>query len=185
VLRTRPKRTIYLAEAGAPARPKLRAHWRPAQHTEARQAGRYQIFRHLSSMPTNKQDLKTLSLLGKKGAPSRNLEVFPNHAPGKISVTLHCKEFTCLCPMTGQPDYAQIEIVYTPDRYVVESKSMKLYLESYRSEGVFHEHLAVDIASDFVKFVKPRTLDVTVHFNVRGGIAISATYHYDKSRTIK
>ncbi len=131
-------------------------------------------------MPTTKKDLKTLTLLGKPAKPSRTMEVFPNHAPGQITVTLHCEEFTCVCPLTGQPDFATLEITYVPNQWVVESKSLKLYLESFRNEGVFHEHLAVDIGRDFAEFVKPLDLDVTVHFNVRGGIAISATYHYPK-----
>ena len=131
-------------------------------------------------MPTTKQDLKSLTKLGRKARPSRRMEVFPNHAPGEITVNVHCSEFTCVCPMTGQPDFAEIEISYVPDQFVVESKSMKLYLESYRETGVFHEHLAVDIGKDFVKFVKPFSLDVTVNFHVRGGIAISANWHYDR-----
>lgn len=134
-------------------------------------------------MPTNKTDLENLTKLGKKAQPARTLEVFPNHAPGNMTVTLNCKEFTCLCPLTHQPDYAQIDIIYVPDKFVVESKSMKLYLETYRNEGVFHEHLAVDIANDFVKFVKPKSVNVIVHFNVRGGIAISADYQWDREDT--
>lgn len=131
-------------------------------------------------MPTKKDDLKALSKLGKNAKPSRSLEVFPNHAPGELEVTLHCTEFTCICPMTGQPDYADIEIVYAPDKFVVESKSMKLYLETFRTTGVFHEHLAVDIGKDFVKFVKPLSVTVTVKFHVRGGIAIDATWNYQQ-----
>ena len=132
-------------------------------------------------MPTSKSDLKKLTKLGKKSSTSRTLEVFPNHAPkGSMEVTLECTEFTCRCPLTGQPDYATIEIEYKPDKYVVESKSMKLYLETYREEGVFHEHLAVDIGKDFVKFVKPLECEVKVKFNVRGGIAISAEWEYKK-----
>ncbi|MSU75675.1 MAG: NADPH-dependent 7-cyano-7-deazaguanine reductase QueF [Candidatus Magasanikbacteria bacterium] len=133
-------------------------------------------------MPTNKSDLAKLSKLGKEGSkPVRTLEVFPNHAPkGSMEITLECTEFTCRCPLTGQPDYATIEIEYKPDKYVVESKSMKLYLETYREEGVFHEHLAVDIGKDFVKFVKPLACEVKVRFNVRGGIAISAEWEYEK-----
>ena len=134
-------------------------------------------------MPTNKNDLQNLTKLGnKKAKAERKLEVFPNHEPGKITVTLNCKEFTCLCPVTHQPDYAQIAIIYVPDKFVVESKSMKLYLETYRNEGVFHEHLAVDIAKDFIKYVKPQAINVIVHFNVRGGIAISADYHWEKEK---
>ncbi|MBK6765332.1 MAG: NADPH-dependent 7-cyano-7-deazaguanine reductase QueF [bacterium] len=127
-------------------------------------------------MPTKKSDTKTLKSLGRKTKPSRTLEVFPNHSPGQLEITLNCAEFTCLCPVTGQPDFAQIEIIYTPDKYVVESKSMKLYLETFRSVGVFHEHLAVDIGRDFMKIVKPLHVEVIAHFNTRGGIAISASY---------
>ncbi len=127
-------------------------------------------------MPTHKDDLKSLKALGKNAKPSRTLEAFPNHTPGELDVTLHCTEFTCVCPLTGQPDYAEIHISYIPDTWVVESKSMKLYLETYRNEGVFHEHLAVDIGKDFVKFIKPKSVSVTVRFHVRGGIAIDATW---------
>ena len=127
-------------------------------------------------MPTSKKDLTAITKLGSKAAPSRTLEAFPNHAGKNMTVKLHCSEFTCRCPLTNQPDYATIDITYVPDKFVVESKSMKLYLETYREEGVFHEHLAVDIAKDFVQYIKPRSVDVTVNFNVRGGIAISASY---------
>ena len=127
-------------------------------------------------MPTSKKDLNNLTKLGKPAASSRTLEVFPNHAGKNMSVTLECLEFTCRCPRTGQPDYASITIEYIPNTYIVESKSLKLYLETYRDEGVFHEHLAVDIANDFKKFVKPRALSVMVNFHQRGGIAISAKY---------
>lgn len=132
-------------------------------------------------MPTTKQDLTNLSKLGKSGsAPARNLEVFPNHAPGEIEVELFCTEFTCRCPLTNQPDYAEIHITYVADKYVVESKSLKLYLETFRDVGVFHEHLAVDIGKDFMKFVKPKKCEVEVIFNVRGGIAISAKWKNTK-----
>lgn len=131
-------------------------------------------------MPTKKIDLAKLTKLGEKANPSKSLEVFPNHAPGQMEISLTCTEFTCFCPLTRQPDFANIEIHYVPDQNVVESKSMKLYLESFRNDGIFHEHLAVDIGKDFVKYVKPLSLDVIVNFNVRGGIAISAKYHYEK-----
>lgn len=129
-------------------------------------------------MPTSKQDLIGLSKLGKSGSgPARSLEVFPNHAPGALEVELNCTEFTCRCPLTNQPDYAEIHIVYTPDKFVVESKSLKLYLETFRDVGVFHEHLAVDIGRDFMKFVKPKKCEVEVMFNSRGGIAIKAKWN--------
>ena len=131
-------------------------------------------------MPTSNADLSRLTKLGKKATASRTLEAFPNHAPGQLEVTLHCTEFTCVCPLTGQPDYADIEVVYRPDKFVVESKSMKLYLETFRSEGVFHEHLAVDIGQDFVKFLKPKSVNVTVKSHVRGGIAIDAKWAYPR-----
>lgn len=132
-------------------------------------------------MPTNKKDLKKLTKLGgKDNTATRTLEVFPNHAVGNLEVTLNCTEFTCRCPLTGQPDFAQIFITYVPNKFVVESKSFKLYLESFREVGVFHEHLAADIGQDFVNFVKPKSVSVTVSFNVRGGIAIDATWKSKK-----
>ncbi len=131
-------------------------------------------------MPTDKSDLLSLRALGSKAAPSRTLDTFPNHAPGEIEVTLHCTEFTCICPLTRQPDFAEIEIIYRPDMHVVESKSLKLYLETFRDIGVFHEHLAVDIGKDFVQFLQPLSVEVTVRFHVRGGIAIDAKYRYAK-----
>lgn len=131
-------------------------------------------------MPTSKKDLEQLNKLGKSSKADRKLEVFPNHAPGNLEVSLHCAEFTCRCPLTNQPDYATIDIVYVPNKYVVESKSMKLYLETFRDEGVFHEHLAVDIGKDFVKFVKPKNVSIKVNFNSRGGIAISAEWKNSK-----
>ena len=126
-------------------------------------------------MPTTKHDLAKLKKLGSSAEPSRTLEIFPNHTGKSLSVTLRCAEFTCRCPMTGQPDYATIDITYIPNKSVVESKSLKLYLETFRDVGVFHEHLAKDIADDFMKFVKPHSVSVTVNFNTRGGIAIAAT----------
>ena len=128
------------------------------------------------SMPTTKQDLCSLTKLGKISKPSRMLEVFPSHGAKNMEVTLHCHEFTCMCPLTGQPDFATIDITYVPDKFIVESKSMKLYLETFRNVGIFHEHLAVDIGKDFMKFVKPKSVSVTVRFNVRGGIAIDAVW---------
>ena len=128
-----------------------------------------------SIMPTTQQDLGSLTVLGTRSAPSRTLEVFPNHSPGLV-VTLHCTEFTCVCPLTKQPDFASIDITYTADQYIVESKSLKLYLETYRNEGIFHEHLAADIGKDFVHFVKPSSVSVKVMFHSRGGIAIDAEW---------
>ena len=128
-------------------------------------------------MPTAKADLARLTKLGNTAKADRMLEAFPCHASG-MEVVLHCSEFTCLCPLTGQPDYATIDIMYVPGKSVVESKSMKLYLETYRNVGIFHEHLAVDIGKDFMKYIHPKKLAVTVRFHVRGGIAIDATWKH-------
>lgn len=123
------------------------------------------------------------SALTKLGNPDaradRRLEVFETGDPS-LDVTLSCTEFTCRCPITGQPDWATITIGYVPDGRIVESKSVKLYLETFREEGIFHEHLATTIRDDFVAALDPRSLEVAVHFNSRGGIAISARSSYDR-----
>lgn len=108
------------------------------------------------------------------------LEWFPTEA-GQIplEVTLECTEFTCRCPVTKQPDWATIVIVYEPYSRIVESKSVKMYLETFRDKGIFHEHLASKILTDFVETLEPARCSVTVHFNTRGGIAISAKAEYD------
>jgi 7-cyano-7-deazaguanine reductase len=125
-------------------------------------------------MPTPESDLKDLSLLGRKAEPSKKLEAFPNHNPDRFyRVTLETSEFTCLCPMTGQPDFATIRVDYVPDQKVVESKSFKLYLWSYRNEGAFHEHVVNTILDDLVKALDPHWCKVTGIFNIRGGIGIS------------
>ena len=123
-----------------------------------------------------------LTKLGsQQAAPERRLEVFPSRSrPGTLSVKMHCTEFTCRCPVTRQPDWAQITIEYVPDRSIVESKSLKLYLETFREEGIFHEHLAQVLLDDFVAAAQPLSCSVTVNFNVRGGIAITATAAYRK-----
>jgi 7-cyano-7-deazaguanine reductase len=122
----------------------------------------------------------TLTKLGNPDARAdRQLEVFETGDRG-LRVTLNCAEFTCRCPITNQPDWATIAISYVPAGRIVESKSVKLYLETFREEGIFHEHLATTIREDFVAALDPRSLDVTVNFNSRGGIAISAQSSYDR-----
>jgi len=131
---------------------------------------------------TIKADLAELTSLGKSGAVFDGLQVFPSHsAPGQISVALHCAEFTCLCPLTGQPDWADIDILYKPDRLIVETKSVKLYLEQFRSVGMFHEHLAQHICDDFVPVLDPIKLSVIVRFKIRGGISVDAIAEYRRS----
>ena len=117
-------------------------------------------------------DLEDLTLLGQQvRKPVRKLETFPNRHPGReYTVRLEIKEFTCICPMTGQPDFAHLTIEYVPDERSVESKSLKLYLWSFRDEGHFHEHLTNTILDDLVSALEPICCKVVGDFNVRGGI---------------
>jgi 7-cyano-7-deazaguanine reductase len=113
------------------------------------------------------------------GRPTRRLDAVPNPHPDRdYEVAMAIPEFTCLCPMTGQPDFATIRIRYVPDQHLVELKSLKLYMWSYRDEGAFHEDVTNRILDDLVGAVRPRWAEVTGDFNVRGGIKteIRATY---------
>lgn len=125
-----------------------------------------------------------LTLLGQHvHQPVRQLETFPNQHPGRpYTVTLVCPEFTCLCAATGQPDFATLTIRYIPDQRIVESKSLKLYLWSFRDEGHFHEHVTNLILDDLVKALDPIKCEVTGTFNVRGGIAITVETSYERPR---
>jgi 7-cyano-7-deazaguanine reductase len=103
--------------------------------------------------------------------PARALEVVPNPHPDRdYEINLEIPEFTCLCPRTGQPDFATIRILYVPDQHLVELKSIKLYVWSFRDEGAFHEDVTNRILNDFVAAAKPRFIEVTGDFGVRGGI---------------
>ena len=95
-----------------------------------------------------------------------------------MTVTLECREFTCRCPLTRQPDFATLEIHYVPNQWLAETKSVKLFLERYRDTGIFHEHFAVELGQEFVRFVQPYEVHVKVRFTVRGGIAVSACYSW-------
>jgi 7-cyano-7-deazaguanine reductase len=103
--------------------------------------------------------------------PSRDLVVEPNPCPGRdYEVRIDCPEFTWVCPMTGQPDFATITITYVPGDHIVELKSLKLYLWSYRDEGAFHEAVVNRILDDLVAAVGPRRMTVEGDFKIRGGI---------------
>lgn len=125
-------------------------------------------------------DTSKLTLLGKKTSdlkfdePSKDiLEIFDNQHPQNSHVVgLECMEFTSLCPMTGQPDFGTIHIAYVPNKYCIESKSLKLYLGSYRNHGSFHEDCVNQIANDIAAKIDPLMIRVFGDFNVRGGIAI-------------
>ena len=104
-------------------------------------------------------------------APSKNLEVFPNPRPGRdYEIRFGCPEFTCLCPLTGQPDFASIRISYVPNELCLELKSLKLYLWSFRDQGAFHENVTNQIADELMRVTAARRLRVEGDFYVRGGI---------------
>ena len=131
---------------------------------------------------TEASDLENLSILGKPAHPSKNLEAFPNRSSDRFYlVTLETDEFTCLCPKTGQPDFASIRVQYVPDQKVVESKSFKLYLWSYRNEGAFHEHVINQILDDLRKLLEPHWIRVSGDFNVRGGIGITVESEHTRT----
>ncbi len=103
--------------------------------------------------------------------PSTTLDTFANPNPERdYTIHIDTPEFTCLCPVTGQPDFATIEIQYVPDQLCVELKALKLYFWSYRDQGVFHEAVTNQILSDLVAVVNPRYMRVNAEFNVRGGV---------------
>ena len=113
--------------------------------------------------------------------PSKELATFANPEP-KRDYVISCEtdEFTCLCPVTGQPDFAHIKIQYVPDRLCVELKSLKLYLWSYRDEGAFHEAVTNKILNDLVAAITPRWMEVSAKFKVRGGIDTTVTATHGK-----
>ncbi len=115
--------------------------------------------------------------------PSKALETFPNPRPGRdYEISFECPEFTCLCPRTGQPDFATLRIRYVPDALCVELKSLKLYIGSFRDEGHFHEDVTNRILDDLVALLRPKEMTVVGDFNVRGGIhtVVTATHRQDE-----
>ena len=133
------------------------------------------------ALATKKSDLKGLTLLGRGSKPIKKLETFPNHHPKRdYTVTLRTEEFTCVCPATGQPDFATLTIQYIPDKKILESKSLKFYLWSYRQRGIFHEHVTNLILDDLVKALSPRWCKVHADFSVRGGISITVEAEFRK-----
>jgi 7-cyano-7-deazaguanine reductase len=107
---------------------------------------------------------------------SKELEVCPNPKPSRdYTIHIESPEFTCLCPKTGQPDFATLKLEYIPDAFCVELKSWKIYLWSYRNEGGFHEDLTNKILDDLVAALNPRYIRLTADFNVRGGIYTTIT----------
>ena len=137
-------------------------------------------------MPRNNEHLK---LLGNETNYASNydpslLETFENqHPDNDYWVQFNCPEFTSLCPITGQPDFAEIKILYIPDRKMVESKSLKLYLFSFRNHGDFHEDCVNIIMKDLVRLMQPKYIEVVGLFTPRGGISIYPYANYGRPGT--
>ena len=141
-------------------------------------------------MPRTKSETEGLTLLGNKKTEYRDnyapevLETFVNkHPENDYMVTFNCPEFTSLCPITGQPDFARIIINYVPNEKMVESKSLKLYLFSFRNRGDFHEDCVNIIMKDLVKLMQPKYLEVKGIFTPRGGISIYPFANYGEKGT--
>ncbi len=114
--------------------------------------------------------------------PSKELERIPNPKPERdYEIEITTNEFTCVCPRTGQPDFATITIRYVPDRWIVELKSLKLYLWSYRNEGHYHEEVTNTILDDLVRTLEPRRMTVIADFNIRGGLHTVVTARYERT----
>ncbi len=136
-------------------------------------------------MSDNRQGLENLTQLGNQNTKyafdynPQLLEKIPNaHPENDYFIKFNCPEFTSLCPKTGQPDFATIYISYIPDQYIVESKSLKLYLFSYRNHGDFHEDCVNMIMKDLIKLLKPRYIEVWGKFLPRGGLSIDPFANY-------
>jgi len=113
--------------------------------------------------------------------PNSSLEIFANPAPERdYTIRMTMPEFSCLCPKTGQPDFATLKLEYVPDERCVELKSLKLYIWSFRSRGAFHEAVTNDILRDLVAATQPRFMRILAEFNVRGGIYTSVTAEHRK-----
>lgn len=114
------------------------------------------------------------------------LERFPNRTTKReYTIQFSCPEFTCLCPKTGFPDFATIYIEYVPDEWCVELKSLKLYINKFRDQGVFHEDVTNIIADDLINLLDPKKLTVTADFNVRGNIHTVVTVNHTKEHSKK
>lgn len=111
-----------------------------------------------------------------EGPTADQLETFANQYPGRdYTIEIVCPEFTSVCPMTGQPDFATITFTYTPAALCVELKSLKLYLQRFRNQGIFYEHIINRLLDDFVRACQPRRCRVVGAFTPRGGIATTVT----------
>lgn len=129
-----------------------------------------------SAQPTQREKPAT-----PPSVPSRDLQVFPNPAPARdYLIQFQVPEFTCNCPLTGQPDFAHFTIECVPDALCVELKSLKMYFWSYRNEGAFHEKVTNAILDDLVRAIKPRFMRITAKWYVRGGIYTNVVVEHRK-----
>ena len=111
------------------------------------------------------------------------LETFPNRHPGRDYLVQHtCPEFTSVCPMTGQPDFGTLRVSYVPDRLCLELKSLKLYIQGFRGQGIFYEDVINVILDELVQAVRPRRMTVEGDFHARGGISSVVTASYEAPR---
>ena len=111
------------------------------------------------------------------------LETFENQFPGRdYTIEIRCPEFTSVCPKTGQPDFGVLTFIYTPDQKCIELKSLKLYLNQFRNEGIFYENATNRILDDFVAMVEPRRVVLMAEFSARGGITTTVTVSYEGGR---
>ena len=125
--------------------------------------------------------MATIMLPKSSTQPSKQLDVFPNPAPQRdFHIHIQMPEFTCLCPLSGQPDFATLTLDYVPDKKCVELKSLKLYVWSYRNEGAFHEKVSNQILDDIVKAIAPRFARLTAKWYVRGGIFTNVVAEHRK-----
>jgi 7-cyano-7-deazaguanine reductase len=116
-------------------------------------------------------------------AEKPQLDLFDNPRPGRdYIISIHCPEFTSVCPKTGQPDFGEIRIEYIPDKLCIELKSLKFYMQSYRDEGIFYEALTNDILDDLTEACKPRWMKITSKFTPRGGITTDVTAEYKSEK---
>jgi 7-cyano-7-deazaguanine reductase len=114
--------------------------------------------------------------------PSQTLETFANPSPERdYTIRMTIPEFSCLCPKTGQPDFATLELEYVPDRHCVELKSLKIYIWSFRDRGTFHEAVTNEILGALAGATSPRFMRLTAKFNVRGGIYTTVTVEHRAS----
>src|SRR5262245_10036500 len=117
-------------------------------------------------------------------SPAGPIETFPNRHPDRdYEIKIVAPEFTAACPRTGQQDFATLTLISVPDKLCLELKSIKLYLQSYRNRGIFHEHVTNTILDDFVRSCRPRRMTLIGEFNARGGIATTITASYPKKKS--